>query len=172
MNWFMKLYWVFGMLGAFVCFGNPLVGLFGMLPLFMIFFLGIWDINMRQRMRYYQNPQKQYQIGKGIKGAEQVHALQQRAIPYSLIAVCTGGKIVAVFSVMMQIVVEAGVAAGVIQNANRGYYHSMSPFHMISEEQYLTVGIPLCMLGIVLGICMAISFWQRCEYYKNSVREN
>ena len=161
MNWFQKTYWVFGILAAVVCFLNPLVGMFGILPLFMIFFLVIWDINMRQRQRYYQNPEKLYGT---------IHDVQRTVLPYSAAAVCIGGKIAALFSIVVQVVVEGGVAVGVLKNADRGYYHSMSFFNVIAEHQYRIVGIPMCILGIVFSISMSTAFWQRCGYYKNSIR--
>lgn len=170
MNRFMKLYWMFGIIAAALCFINPLIGLFGMVAIIIDFIMVIWDANMRQRLRYYQNPEKLYTIGKNIKGSQQIHDMQVKMLPHSTVMICITGKILAVFSMVMQVIMEAGMTVAMLMNADRGYYNSMSPMNLISEEQYRTAGIPLSILAVILSLCMAISFWQRCNYYKNRIK--
>lgn len=170
MKLFMKLYWLFGIMSAAVSFINPLIGAFGLVTFGILFVMGIWDINMRQRVRYYQNPEKLYNIGKNIKGSGQIHDLQMKTLPYSAVSICLGGKFVALFSIIMLFIMEAGPTAAGSMNVKRGYYHSMSPLNIIPKEQYITVGIPLGILAIILSVCMVISFWQRCEYYKMEIK--
>lgn len=170
MSLFMKLYWMFGIMAFVVCFINPLIGLFGVVAIFIEFFMLIWEINMRQRLRYYQNPEKLYNIGKNIKGSEKIHNIQMKALPYSAVAICIGGKILAVFGMFGQVITEVCITVLALTYVDRGYHGSTGPLNILSEEQYRTVGIPLSILAIILSVCMSVSFWKRCDYYKKEIK--
>lgn len=171
MNWFAKLWWMFGIVGAIVALINPLLGLFGVIVSgITMFIMKMWEINMHQRLQYYQNPEKLYQVGRNIKGSEQIHDLQVKNLSHSVLAICIGGKVLAVFSILLQVTIDIGVAMAGLMNVKRGYYYSMSPLHIISKEQYQAVGIPLSIVTAVFNVCMEIAFWRHCEYYKKKIK--
>lgn len=84
MNLEARIGWLYG-LGAMVLFTfNPFTGILCIFIGILILILWCFDINVKQRVKYYKEPKRLYNIGSNIKGADKIHDLQLKGIPYML----------------------------------------------------------------------------------------
>jgi len=167
MNWKMKIGWLYGLLAMIVSSFVPSTGVVHMIFTgILLFILWCFDINAKQRVKYYKEPEKLYKIGQNLPYAETIHKIQLMAIPYTVKGIFLGEKFIAILPLLL------GILMGILCTAlqvdyikHYDYYQSMALFQVIPTKYWFIIGIPLQILSIFLLYLMARSFWMRVDYY-------
>lgn len=173
MNWKMKIGWWYGFLVMILLSFNPITGIIQMIFTgIILFILWCFDINAKQRVKYYKEPEKLYKIGQNMPYAEKIHEIQLMVIPYTVKGLFLVVKFITIFPLLLGVLM--GILCTVLQVDNikkYGYYQSMALFNVIPTQYWFVIGIPLQILSIFLLYLMARSFWKRMDYFAQKMEE-
>ena len=167
MNWEMKIGWLYGFLAIILSAFEPAAGgLKMMFTIILLFILWCFDINAKQRVKYYKKPENLYKIGQNLPYAEIIHQIQLMVIPYTVKGIFLVEKFVATTPLLFGILMGILCTAQQVDNIKQyDYYHSMAWFHVIPTQYWFIIGIPLQIITNLLLYLMARSFWKRMDYY-------
>lgn len=173
MKWEAKIGWLYGLLAMIVSSFEPSAGIFKMFFTgLLLFILWCFDINAKQRVKFYKEPEKLYKIGQNLPYAEMIHKIQLMVIPYTVKGVFLVEKFLATLPLLFGVLI--GGLLNIVQAdfiIQYDYYQSMALFHVIPTQYWFIIGIPLQIISILLLYLMARSFWMRMDYFAQKMEE-
>lgn len=168
-----KIGWLYGLLAIAVSAFEPQSGFFLMFFTgLMLFILWCFDVNAKQRVKYYKEPEKLFKIGQNLPYAGQIHKLQLKIIPYTAKGIFYAENLIATLPLLFSVYI--GVLLDIAQmNSIKKYefYQSMALFKVIPRQYCFIIGIPLQIIVSLLLYLMARSFWKRTNYYSQQMDE-